>query len=245
MRGLVLMLACTVASALLPQEGDAPPKLRLLIVTGGHGFDRDAFFAMFDSFEGLEWREVAHPQANDSYTPEAAESYDILVFYDMNQEISDEQKAAFIALLKQGKGVVFLHHALADYQAWEEFGKIIGGCYHTAPYTRDGKEYPASTFRHGVDIDVRVADPDHPVAAGLEGFTIHDEVYGGYSVEPTVHPLLTTDHPESSEVLAWTNEYGNSRIVTIQLGHDAQAYETPSYRKLLQQAIRWTADAQE
>jgi type 1 glutamine amidotransferase len=242
MRGLILMLACTLTCALMSQEAGAPAKLRLLVVTGGHGFERDPFFAMFDSFEGMEWREVAHPQANDSYAPETAETYDVLVFYDMNQEISEDQQAAFIALLNEGKGVVFLHHALADYQAWEEFGKVIGGCYHLAPYTRDGKQYPASTFRHGVDINVHVADPAHPVTKGLEDFTIHDEVYGGYSVEPTAHPLLTTDHPESSEVLAWANEYGKSRIVTIQLGHDARAYQNPSYRRLLSQAIRWTSE---
>jgi type 1 glutamine amidotransferase len=241
MGGLVLPIVC-VGTALLPaQEEPAPPKLRLLIVTGGHGFDRDAFSAIFDSFAGVEWREVTHPDANDSYAPEVAETYDALLLYDMNQEITEEQKAAFVALLNGGKGLVVLHHALANYQEWDEFEKIAGGRYHTQPYTRDGKQHPASTYRHGVDISVHVADPDHPVTAGLEDFTIHDEVYGGFSVQPTVHALLTTDHPESSETLAWTNEYGKSRIVTIQLGHDAHAYENPNYRKLVQQAIRWVA----
>lgn len=241
MTGLVLPLVCMGTAFLPAQQEPAPQKLRLLIVTGGHGFDRDAFFAMFDSFGGMEWREVAHPQANDSYTPEVAETYDVLVFYDMNQAITEEQKAAFLALLDHGKGLVVLHHALADYQAWDEFGKIAGGRYHLAPYTREGKEYPASTYRHDVDISVHVADADHPVTAGLQDFTIHDEVYGGYSVAPTVHPLLTTDHPESSETLAWTNECGKSRVVTVQLGHDARAYENPSYRKLVRQAIQWVA----
>ncbi len=241
MGGLVLPIVC-VGTALLPaQQEPAPPKLRLLIVTGGHGFDRDPFFAMFDGFADIEWREVTHPEANGSYAPDAAETFDVLVFYDMNQEITEEQKTAFIALLNGGKGLVVLHHALADYQAWEEFEAIIGGRYHLAPYTREGKEHPASTFRHGVDISVHVADADHPVTAGLEDFTIHDEVYGGYSVQPTVHALITTDHPESSETLAWTNEYGKSRIVTIQLGHDALAYNNPNYRKLVEQAIRWVA----
>jgi type 1 glutamine amidotransferase len=241
MRGLVLPIVCVGTTLLPAQDEPAPGKLRLLIVTGGHGFDREAFFAIFDSFEGMEWREVAHPQANDSYRPDVAETYDVLVLYDMNQEITDGQKAQLIALLDRGKGLVVLHHALANYQAWDEFEKIAGGRYHTKPYTRDGEDYPASTFRHGVDISVEVADPDHPVTAGLQDFTIHDEVYGGFWVEPTVHPLLTTDHPESSETIAWTNEYGKSRIVTVQLGHDAHAYENPNYRKLLQQAIQWVA----
>lgn len=213
--------------------------ISVLIVTGGHDFEREAFFAMFDSFEGVTWREAQQPAANDLYTPEAARSYDVLVLYDMNQEISETQKAALLRTLKRGKGLVVLHHALASYQAWEEWRKVVGGRFYIAPTERDGKTIPASTWRHDVDIPVRIADPDHPVTRGLTDFTIHDEVYGGYEVLPRVRPLLTTDHPESGRVLAWANRYGNSRIVTIQLGHGRGAYDNPNYRKLLMQAIQW------
>ncbi|MGQ9732378.1 MAG: ThuA domain-containing protein [Candidatus Zipacnadales bacterium] len=216
--------------------------ISVLIVTGGHDFERAAFFAMFDSFTGIEYQEAQHPGANASYIPEVANNYDVFVFYDMNQEISEEQKTAFITMLKRGKGVLFLHHALGSYQAWDEFEKIIGGRYHMTPYEQDGKQFPASTYRHDVEIPVTIADVKHPVTEGMSEFIIHDEVYGGFTVLPTVHPLLTTTHPESGPTIAWTHTYGNSRIVTIQLGHDRQAYENPSYRKLILNAIRWVAE---
>jgi type 1 glutamine amidotransferase len=184
--------------------------LAVLLITGGHDFERPQFAALFDGFEGVTWREVTHPDAN--------------------------------AMLKRGKGLVVLHHALADYQAWDEWRDVIGGRYYLAPTERDGKQIPASTYRHGVDINLHVVDPEHPVTKGLTDFTIHDEVYGGYEVLPTVHPLLTTDNPESSPTIAWTNTYGNSRVVTIQLGHDHLAWENPNYRKLVSQAIRWVAE---
>jgi len=241
----VCLLPCLAALAVAAQQPAAAPEpVRVVVVTGGHDFEREPFAAMFDGLEGVAWREVVQPTANETlYTPEGAATYDVLVWYDLNQAITDEQKAALMAVLQRGKGLVVLHHALADYQDWPEAMQIIGGRYYLAPVTRDGTAIPASTYREGVQVPVRVADPTHPVTAGLTEFVLHDEVYGGYEVLPRVHPLLTTDHPESSPVLAWAHVWGNSRIVAIQPGHGRGSYEDPSYRRLLQQAIRWVAEA--
>jgi len=217
------------------------PLLAVLVITGGHDFEREPFAAMFDSFEGMTWREAQHPNANHLYAPEAAETYDVLVLYDLNQAIAPDQQAALLGMVRQGKGLVVLHHALADYQAWDEWEQVVGGRYFLAPTEREGRQIPASTYRHGVDIPVHVVNPEHPVTRGLTDFTIHDEVYGGYEVLRRAHPLLTTSHPESSPTLAWTNSYGSSRVVTIQLGHDRFAYEDPNYRRLVSQAVRWVA----
>jgi type 1 glutamine amidotransferase len=218
------------------------PLLSLLVVTGGHDFERPQFTALFDSFEGMEWREAQHPNANDSYTREASEAYDVLVLYDLNQEITPQQQADLLAMLQEGKGLVVLHHALADYQAWDEWRQVVCGRFYLAPLDREGQTIAASTWRHDVEIPVRVADPEHPVTQGLADFAIHDEVYGGYEVLPRAYPLLTTDHPESSAVLAWASVWGRSRVVSIQLGHDHGAYENPNYRRLVSQAIRWVAE---
>jgi hypothetical protein len=88
-------------------------------------------------------------------------------------------------------------------------------------------------------MPVHVVDKKHPLTRGVDDFMIHDEVYGNFRVLPTVSPLLTTTHPESSDTIAWTNKYGDSRIVYIQLGHDHHAYEDPNFRILLKQAIDW------
>ena len=71
---------------------------------------------------------------------------------------------------------------------------------------------------------------------------IHDEVYGNFTVLPTVHPLLSTTHPESSELIGWVNPYGNSRIVYIQLGHDKQAWQDANFMRLVKQAINWAGE---
>jgi len=217
-------------------------KIRVLIVTGGHDFEREPFFALFKSFADVEYREAAHPQAHELFKPEAARQYDVLVFYDLWLDITDEAKADLVNLLRQGKGVVALHHCLASYPGWDEYAKIIGGKFYLQPHTEEGVEKPASTYQHGVRFTVHVVDPNHPVTRGLEDFEIEDETYGHFDVHPQVKPLLTTAEPTSGQTIAWAHTYGKSRVVYLQLGHDHLAYEHPSYRRLVRQAIRWTAE---
>ena len=245
MRSPIALLVWVAAlPAAAQQPAAAPGHVRVAVVTGGHDFEREPFSALFGALEGIEWREVSQPAANEElYTAEGAASYDVLVWYDLSPAIADPQKAALMEVLQRGKGLVVLHHALADYQDWPEALEIIGGRYYLAPATRDGREVPASTYRHDVEVPVRVADAEHPVTAGLADFVLRDEVYGGYEVLPRVHPLLTTDQPESSPILAWAHMWGNSRVVAIQPGHGRSSYEDPNYRRLLLQAIRWVAEA--
>ncbi len=207
---------------------------RVLIVTGGHDFEREAFFDMFDDMPDVEYKEVIQPVAKQFYASDYIDAFDVLLFYDMVQDISDEQKLDFINVLKKGKGIVFLHHSLVSYQDWDEFEKIIGGKYILTSVNHD-----SSTYRHDIDMPVKVVNKMHPVTEGIDDFVIHDEVYGNFKVLPEVSPLLTTNHPESGEIIGWTNNYGRSRIIYIQLGHDHYAYENPNYRRLLEQSIQW------
>ena len=54
----------------------------VLLVTKGHPFDRGEFFSMFDQL-GVNWTHVEQPAARVFMTPELADPYDVLVFYDM------------------------------------------------------------------------------------------------------------------------------------------------------------------
>jgi hypothetical protein len=184
---------------------------------------------------------VEHPAVHASLASDKSEAYDVLVLYDMWQPITDEAKANFIARLKEGKGLVALHHSLANYQQWDEYARIIGGRYLLAKRGENGAGKPASSYLHDVQVPVEIADPNHPVTRGLSNFTIHDETYGNLDVRPDVHVLLKTKEPTSNPVIAWSTEYHSALVATIQLGHDRFAYEDPNFRQLLAQAIRWTA----
>jgi type 1 glutamine amidotransferase len=90
-------------------------------------------------------------------------------------------------------------------------------------------------------VPVVIVAKDHPITAGLKDFTIHDEIYWGYRVQPDVTPLITTTHPKSGKPLGWCRTEGKSRVVYLQLGHGPEAFNDANYRKLLAQSIRWTA----
>lgn len=236
MLALLALLFCV--SALPARAAEA---IRVLVVTGGHDFEEAAFWNLFKTMEGITYQAVRHPNFHARLKPEAAKDYDVIVLYDMWQDITPEAQADFVALLEQGKGLVATHHCLVGYQQWEEYRRLIGGKYHLNPIVRDGREIPASTYKHDVDFKVAVAAPDHPVTRGVKDFTIHDETYGRFEVMPHVTPLLTTAEPTSSSPVCWAHRYGNSRVVYLQLGHDHLAYENPGFKKVLRQAIQWTA----
>jgi uncharacterized protein len=234
-----LILAAALAAAVRPASAADP--VRVLLVAGGHAFETNAFYETFRADTNLSVRTALHPAAHALWTAEAAKDWDVLVLYDMWQKIDDAAKANLLARLAEGKGLVVTHHAIADYQDWPEYRKIIGARYYLAATNVDGVAKARSTYRHGVDIPIHILDKDHPITRGLSDFVIHDETYKLFDVYPDAHPLAGTDHPDSGPQLVWVKTHGPARVVYIQLGHDHLAYENPNYRRLLDQAIRWAA----
>jgi type 1 glutamine amidotransferase len=218
-----------------------PQKIRVLVVTGGHGFEKEPFFKLFQDNPDLTYQAVEHPNAHALLKAEAARQWDVLVLYDMHQEIAPEAKADFVARLKEGKGLVVLHHAIANYQAWPEYTAIIGAHYYLAPTNIHGVFKPRSAWKEGMRFRLHIPDPNHPVTRGVTDFDTHDETYKWFDVARECHPLLTTDEPESNSVIAWAKTYKGARVIYIQSGHDHFAYENPNFQQILKQAIRWTA----
>ncbi len=249
---MAVLLAAWMTPQLAADEKAAPGKIRVLLVTGGHAFEKPQFFKVFEDNPEITFEAVEHPNPKDKnappvdpmaakFRPDVAKSYDVIVLYDMWQKITDETKADFVALLKSGKGLVVLHHAIANYQDWEEYPKMFGARYYLKPTIVNGVEKARCQWKHGVKMNVHIVDPKHPIAHGLKDFEITDETYKGYDIRPEVKPLLTTDEPLSSPTVGWTHTYGKARVAYLQLGHDHLAYENPNYCRLVAQVIRWTA----
>jgi uncharacterized protein len=238
---LVAMMLCAVTGLAADSASQAQGKIRVLLVTGGHGVEKGPFFKLFKDKPDINLPAVEHPQTHALLSAEAAKQYDVIVMYDFNQKITDNAKADFLARLQDGKGLVVLHHAIATYPAWPEYWEVIGARYYLEATNVNGVAKPRSAYKHDVDFQVHIADTRHPVTRGLKDFTIHDETYKWFDVAKDCHTLLTTDEPESNKVIAWAKTYKGTRVVLIQLGHDHFAYENPSYQQLVRQAIGWTA----
>jgi type 1 glutamine amidotransferase len=167
-----------------------------LVVTGGHPFQPDPFFAVFDALPGISWSGVTTPETG----------HDVVVFYDMPGlhftradpplelvEPTPAQRDVIDDLCRDGTGLVFLHHAIAGWPTWAGYADIIGGRFHYAAAVLHGIDYPDSGYRFDVRHTVEVVAPDHPVCAGLgQSFTLTDELYCYPVFEDDVTPLLRT-----------------------------------------------------
>jgi len=222
--------------------GDADPgKLKVVVVTGGHDFEREPFFKIFDSIEAINYTEAIQKDHSELFEDISGWDYDVIVFYSMTQQISEKRRKNFLKLLEQGVGVVALHHTMGSFQEWPEFRKIIGTKYYLKDTMEDGVLCKGSSFKHDVDMAISVADSDHPITEGLTNFSIHDEGYKDCWFDRDNRVLLTTNHAASDKTVGWVKQYGKAKICTIQLGHDSKAYGNHNYPLLVNRAILWTA----
>ena len=252
--------------------------IEILVITKGHPFLRDPFFAIFDDMAGVNYTHVEQPAAQVFADPDLAEPYDAFVFYDMpgidfvdNKlagyiEPAPAFKKNFLALLAQGKGMVFLHHAIAGWPTWPQYGEIVGGRFLYAPAKVRGRDCPDSGYRHGVTHQV-TKRADHPVTRDIPAhFTMTDELYLAEIFEDSVTPLLASNfdfsaanfysadhavrlgkmfdnegwqHPKGSNLVGWVKHYGQSPLVYLQGGDGPETYGNENYRRLVANAINW------
>jgi hypothetical protein len=69
---VLLMAALSVAAA-------EAPKLKVLIVTGGHGFQREPFFQVFTDNPAIAFTEAKHTRDADAYERDDLLSHDVIV----------------------------------------------------------------------------------------------------------------------------------------------------------------------
>lgn len=246
--------------------------VKVLVVTGGHPFEPEPFFGIFDAIGLDHWSRSVHPEPG----------HDVVVFYDMPglrftggdppvefPPPSDEAKRVIERLQSDGTGLVFVHHAVAGWPAWEDYAELVGARFHYQPGTLRGVEYPDSGYVFDVRHTVSLVDADHPVCEGLpERFELTDELYCFPVLESDVVPLMRTSfpvddhrrfwsadlairgrrnsnhgwsHPPGSDVVAWAKTAGSSPVVYLQFGDGPTTYADPHFRRILRNAIDWVA----
>jgi len=241
LRRVAAALALTASLAMAQTGGVADPAVdpvKVLLITGGHPYEENAFMDAFRSMKSVSVTHVAlGGEAEKKLKPEEAKKYDVLVFYDMFQQCAP-YLADLQSLLEQGKGTVFLHHALGSCSGDLEYGFMLGG---RARFDSDDPKATLSHFKGETSYRAHIEDPNNPITAGMSDFDVNDEVYSNYFVDTDAHVFLTTDNPNSGRQLGWTWQYGKSRVAYLQLGHDHVTYENPNYRKIVERSILWVS----
>ena len=235
---LVLLLLAAVGTVAADDES---PKIRVALITGGHGFEEAPFLAVFEGMKFIEFKHFVLDKDKGFLDKEDRDGWDVLVLYNMSPVISEEEQAALLETLRNGTSLVALHHSIAAYPAWPEWAEIIGAKYFLEAQTWQGEEWGKSEYTHGIEMLVHVEDPNHPITQGLADFVIHDEVYRKWKLYPGCHLLLSCDHPESDKAVCWTRDYKGAKVCFLQLGHGSEAYANPNFGILIERAIQWSA----
>ncbi len=183
-------------------------------------------------------------------------TYDAIVFNTRRENLpdfgdlllSEAERAGLAGAIREGKGFLCLHISTAVPPEWPEYHQITGGGWIT------GTSYhpPYGGFR------VNVTDANHAVAAGVGDFDTEDELYMGLAVAEDNEIFLSavaeegtwpwgpdrvdTHMPAGSFPLGWTRMYGQGRVCTLLLGHDARSFETPEFQRMILNGVEWCVE---
>jgi len=241
--GSIAGLVAVLVSAAWAQaeEPAAKGKIRVLVTVAGHGFDEKAFAAKFDKMPDLQYTRIQLPQQSKMLKPGLEKDFDVILMFDW-AKTSPEDHRNFGELLQRGIGLVSMHANLLSHEGWDEWRKVVGCKWCFKETEIDGKKYgPTQVAGFTVPIKVAVADKEHPITRGLADFTITDEAFKGGYVAPDVHVVLKTDTPTCQPQVAFTVQYGKSRVFYCMLGHGPAAWNNPAFTDVLDRAIRWAA----
>jgi type 1 glutamine amidotransferase len=236
-----LLLGAAAGSLTRTADAAETSPARLLLITNTQGYRHESIpllVALVDRLghESGLWaveRADSDDEVQTLTTAANLKRFDGIAFLNSSEDVPLADRAALLAWVDAGGGVVGVHGAANTLQSWPEFVALLGGEFD---YHRDQ-----------ATVKVRVDDPDHPATAGLEsGFELHDEIYLYKSFHrDRVHVLLSTDrHPNTGEPgfypLAWTREQGRGRVFYTGPGHRDDVVQSAWFARHLLGGIRWT-----
>ncbi|MDR1171163.1 MAG: ThuA domain-containing protein [Bacteroidales bacterium] len=233
----LLLIGCVFACS--PKK-----EIRVALISGMNPeFNHELYDPLLNSVEGATWQVYNNAESQELFKPENSDQYDIIVFYDIClEEFPEPARQQLADAVRGGKSVLIHHDGLLTYNTWPEFAKIAGMKYFMSEQDVDGVKYSVSKYRHNVDIPVKVADKDHFITKGMdETFVLHDEIYGRMWQSPDIHPLWTTDHPDSDPVVMYTHQYGKGKVVGIVPGHGPDMFKDQNYQTAFSRAVYWLA----
>ncbi len=241
-----LALAILAGEALADDEKPATArqsKIRMVIVVGGHGYNKKQFPAMFEAMKDLDFtirpaqeKGKAHLFDDPNNFP-----YDVIFLYNMNNKLTKAQGENFLKLLDKGVGLFVSHHAICGFQDWPGWPDLIGARYFLKNEMFRGTQGVRSIWKDDVDLKMHVENATHPITKGLQDYEICDETYGKCRFLPGNELLVSTKHPLSNKQIAWVRPQLKRRVFAFQAGHGPLAWKNEGFRHLLSQGIRWVA----
>jgi type 1 glutamine amidotransferase len=250
-RRALLALAGGVPAALLVASRSAShakrskPK-RILVVTLTKGFHHDSIPVAQDTLRELAQKQGWELDLADSdsdlslkITPQGLNRIDLIIFANTTGElpIADENKKTLMEWLCAGHGFVGMHAATDTLSRWEDYGKMIGGCFDGHPWFQK--------------VRLKIEDRKFP---GMRPFAedpeIEDEIYQFRNwSRHDKHIILSIDNTsidtskgkrqDMDYAVAWARTEGKGRVFYTSLGHRQEVWKDLRYQEHILGGMRW------
>ena len=169
------------------------------------------------------------------FDPENLKQFDAVIFQNTTRLAFEKpaQRQALLDFVASGKGVVGIHAATDNFPTWPEGQALIGGLFHSHPWTS------------GDLVAIKLDEPAHVVnkAFGRQGFWLTEEIYqivGPYGRDKQ-RVLVSMDmgKPSNSRPpeklvrkdndfpISWIKTSGKGRVFYSSLGHNNDIFSVP------------------
>ena len=233
-RRLAPAVALWLALAGAAAGAEAPPPLKVCLVSGSEEYRSDASLEGFQKF--LEANYPARCTLlkargfDDLPGLEALEDCDVALFFTRRLTIGGDQLARVRKYAESGRPLVALRTASHGFQNYLEFDKdVLGGHY---------QNHRSNDLTTRVTLAPEAAK--HPVLEGVKGMASLGSLYKNTPLAADARPLLVGTTPEGVEPVAWVREHKGGRVFSTSIGAPGD-FENASYRRLVANGLFWAA----
>ena len=239
---LVFALVSAAAGEDKPAKLPKLPKLRVLLLSGKNNHNwKKTTPALVKIFTKSERFTVTVTNEPEKLKAADFKACDVIVSnwtpWPIRKRYWDaETEKAFLDFIRGGRGLVVFHAASTAFATWPEFQKLVGATWGKG--TGHGRQH---------EFEVKIADPKHPVTAGMKNFRILDELWHRMPAQPGRKVLAAAFSAKNrggsgaDEPVVIYTQLGKGRGFNLVLGHGTKAMSFPAWQTLMLRGTEWAA----
>jgi type 1 glutamine amidotransferase len=209
---------------------------RILILLGGQWHDFDGFAGAMESLLEPHGLQVEATYDLDCLLRLEENRYDVVLSYTClsprregnnptgPEKLTDAQVNGLVSWVRNGGALLAAHAATVIGESDPALGGLMGGVFVSHPPQFAFTVYPMFG--------------EHPITAGIEAFTVHDEFYVETHT-PAVQVHMVAFDRGVAYPMVWSKSEGGGRVAHIAPGHSREVWDLKPYQQLLLQAIEW------
>ena len=232
-RIIAAVTALCLATILCEQLSAADKPLKVCLLSGCPTYHSEKSLPPFQEWLEKNYSVKCTRISRDGHTLPGLEQLadcDVTFVFFKRMNLEGPALETFQKHVRSGKPIVAVRTASHAVQTWLAFDKEILGGNYQGHYEKD----PATT------IEMTKEGGEHPILKNVQLKSAPGPLYMNTGHADDITVLLTGSNPGKTEPLAWTREVNQGRVFYTSLGN-VETFEDENFRRMLAQAIFWTA----